>query len=292
MLKKVVLLVLIAALSVASLADLRIVTSINVIADWIKAVGHEKVEVHTLVTGLETPHTYSPKPSDTLALKRADGFVGIGLGLESWLQPLLRSAANPNLPIYYLSENLQIIEEEDAADHDHSDHSHDYNPHVWLSLTNAKEMVKNLAEYLAALDGGNADFYKQNAEKYIRELDALYTRFSEKFSQIEDKRLVSYPASYPYLFEEMGIVEVARGEETHGQEPSARRILTIADLMKKSGVKIIVSEKQFSSPLPSTLARETGGKIVYLSPLLLGGQTYLELMEANYNALLEGFAQN
>jgi ABC-type Zn uptake system ZnuABC Zn-binding protein ZnuA len=153
-------------------------------------------------------------------------------------------------------------------------------------------MVKNLAEYLAALDGGNADFYKQNAEKYIRELDALYTRFSEKFSQIEDKRLVSYPASYPYLFEEMGIVEVARGEETHGQEPSARRILTIADLMKKSGVKIIVSEKQFSSPLPSTLARETGGKIVYLSPLLLGGQTYLELMEANYNALLEGFAQN
>ena len=42
MLKKVVLLALIAALSVASLADLRIVTSINVIADWIKAVGHER----------------------------------------------------------------------------------------------------------------------------------------------------------------------------------------------------------------------------------------------------------
>ncbi|MDD2430457.1 MAG: zinc ABC transporter substrate-binding protein [Firmicutes bacterium] len=296
MIKKLNILMLVLCLSLVSIAKLRIVTSINILDDWLKVVGKDKVEVHTLITGLETPHTYSPRPSDALALNRADGFIGVGLGLESWLQPLIKSSAKTNLPIFYLAENIHLISEEEGS-HDHSidqanNHLHDHNPHVWLSLENAQQMVGFLAEILGTLDKDNSDFFNTNAEDYIHSLNELETKYKQKFSSLKDLRLVSYPASYPYLFQEMGIDEVARGEDTHGQEPSAKRIITLANLMKKSDIKTIVSEKQFFSPLPDALANETNAEIVYLSPLLIGEQSYLELMESNYKALYTALSRN
>jgi ABC-type Zn uptake system ZnuABC Zn-binding protein ZnuA len=293
MIKKASLLVLILCLSLVSFARLRVVTSINILDDWIKAVGKDKVEIHTLVTGLETPHTYSPRPSDTLALNRADGFIGIGLGLESWLQPLIKSSAKTSLPIYYLAEKVNLISEDEAS-HDTSqdnDDFHEHNPHIWLSLENAQLMVGFLAEILGTLDKQNAEFYKTNAQSYIQSLNGLATKYKQRFASLEDLSLVSFPASYPYLFVEMGIDEVARGEETHGQEPSAKRMIALANLMKKSNINVLISEKQFASPLPAALAKETGAELVYLSPLLLGGQTYLELMETNYNTLYKAFSR-
>ncbi len=271
-------------------AKMQIVTSINVLGDWLKIIGQDQVEVTTLVTGLETPHTYSPRPSDALAIKKATVFIGIGLGLESWLQPLLKSSGHNDLPVFYLSESLVLIEEEEESEP--IGHSHQANPHVWLSLNNAKTMVKKLAEILSALDADNAGFYVKNSQNYLLLLQELETKYKPQFLKLKDKRLVSFPASYPYLFMEMGLEEVARGEETHGQEPSAKKMVGLATLIKKMQIKVIVAEKQFSSVLPSTLAKETKAKLVYLSPLLLEKQNYLKLMESNYDNLLKGLTMS
>ncbi|HHY19868.1 MAG TPA: zinc ABC transporter solute-binding protein [Firmicutes bacterium] len=281
---------LILILSVFSLAKIRIVTSINIIEDWLTVIGGSNVEIHTLITGLETPHTYSPRPSDTLALNKADAFIGIGLGLESWLEPLIESSRNKNLSIYYLSDNVTLIDE-DINNNEHIDtHHHHQNPHIWLSLSNAKQMVVSLSLILSRLDPENKDYYNKNSVAYISQLKKLKEKYQPLFFALKDKRIVSFPASYPYLFSEMGLVEVARGEEIHGQEPSAKKMVSLVNLMKQSNIKILVAEKQFSSLLPKTLAKETNSQLVYLSPLLVDNQNYLELMESNYVNLLAGLS--
>lgn len=289
---KKVLIKLLLVLVLANLgsAKMQIVTSINVLSDWLKIIGEDKIEVTTLVTGLETPHTYSPRPSDALAIKKATAFIGIGLGLESWLQPLLKSSGNNNLPVFYLSESLKLIEEKEE-ENDSLNHSHHTNPHVWLSLNNAKAMVIKLSEILSSLDADNANCYVKNSQNYLLMLQELETTYQPQFLNLKDKRLVSFPASYPYLFKEMGLEEVARGEENHGQEPSAKKMVSLATLIKKMQIKVIVAEKQFSSVLPSTLAKETKAELVYLSPLLLAKQSYIQLMESNYENLLKGLAR-
>lgn len=286
--KALVKLLLILTISHLGSAKMQIVTSINVLSDWLKIIGEDKIEVTTLVTGLETPHTYSPRPSDALAIKKATAFIGIGLSLESWLLPLVKSSGRNNLPVFYLSESLKLIEEEENESLSHSHHT---NPHVWLSLNNAKAMVIKLSEILSALDADNAGFYVKNSQNYLLLLQELEAKYKPQFSILEDKRLVSFPASYPYLFKEMGLEEVARGEEIHGQEPSAKKMVSLAALIKKMQIKVIIAEKQFSSVLPSTLAKETNTELVYLSPLLLTKQNYIKLMESNYENLLKGFAR-
>mgnify|MGYP000870743250 CR=1 FL=1 len=284
-----VLLILI--ITVTSFAQVRVVTSINIIEDWLKIIGQDKVTIHTLITGLETPHTYSPRPSDAVALKKADAFIGIGLGLESWLEPLRKSAAKKDLPVFYLANNLELLETEDEHDHGEDNHDHGANPHVWLSLTNAKLMVVELSEILSSIDPANKSFYQKNSQNYLAELNKLKNIYLPKFAALKDKNLVSFPASYPYLFHELGLIELARGEETHGQEPSAKHMVYLTNLMKKNNIKVLVVEKQFSTVLPLTLAKSTGAKPVYLSPLIIDNLSYLQLMESNYLNLLAGFKQ-
>ncbi len=271
----------------ASFAQVRLVTSINILEDWLKIIGQDKVSVHTLITGLETPHTYSPRPSDAVALQKADAFIGVGLNLESWLEPLRKSAAKKDLLVYYLANDLELLETEHEYSED--DHEHGANPHVWLSLANAIQMVTKLSEILSSIDPANKSFYQQNSQNYIAELNKLKNTYHPKFAALKDKNLVSFPASYPYLFQELGLMELARGEETHGQEPSAKHMVYLTNLMKKNNIKVLVVEKQFSTVLPLTLAKSTGAKPVYLSPLLIDKLSYLQLMENNYRNLLAGF---
>ncbi len=47
--------------------------------------GGDRVEVTSLLSGNESPHTYEAKPQDAALLARADILFRVGLGLEDWL---------------------------------------------------------------------------------------------------------------------------------------------------------------------------------------------------------------
>ena len=59
----------------------------------------------------------------------------------------------------------------EAAPEEHEGHGVD--PHVWLSVDNARVMVENVRDALIDLDGNNADYYRDNATRYLSTLDAL-----------------------------------------------------------------------------------------------------------------------
>src|SRR5262245_26239424 len=109
---------------------LNVVVTIPVLRDLVEQVGGPYVRVTSLLKGYENEHTYSPKPSDLIAVRNAQLLFEVGLGLEVWVAKLVKSAGQPSLAVITTSKGIALMpdhHEKHAAD----PHAHG-NPHVWM----------------------------------------------------------------------------------------------------------------------------------------------------------------
>jgi len=135
--------------SVGAAEPLPVVVTIPVLKDWAEQVGGSHVRVTSLLTGLESEHSYSPRPSDLVALRKARVLLQIGVGLEIWVASLVKNAGNPALLVVTTSDGVDLIHDEtpSGAGPETSQHEHDAgNPHVWLDPENAKIMIGHIAD--------------------------------------------------------------------------------------------------------------------------------------------------
>ena len=73
---------------------LQVVATTNILADWIRAVGQDRVDVLSLLPANADPHTYQPGARDITRIADADKVFSIGLSLEAgWLNELIENAA-------------------------------------------------------------------------------------------------------------------------------------------------------------------------------------------------------
>ena len=88
-----------------------VVTTTNIVADWVENIGGEHVEVFSLLPVGADPHTFQPGARDVARVADADLVLTIGLGLEeSWLKELLQNAARDPSTIVELGEIVDPIE--------------------------------------------------------------------------------------------------------------------------------------------------------------------------------------
>src|SRR5947207_14724630 len=80
-----------------AVAQLKIVTTTTDYADIARQIGQDKVDVHSVMKGPENVHNVMAKPTEMVALNKADLFVHSGLDAEPWRDNLLKGARNPRV---------------------------------------------------------------------------------------------------------------------------------------------------------------------------------------------------
>ena len=91
--------------------ELQVVTTTNIMADWVENIGGGHVEVFSLLPEGADPHTYQPGARDVAAIADADLLLSVGLGLEgAWLNELLENAARDPSTIVDFDEIIDPIE--------------------------------------------------------------------------------------------------------------------------------------------------------------------------------------
>lgn len=265
--------------------QVRIVTTLGVLADWAREVGGDRVQVTSLLTGLEGEHTYEVKPEDTRLIARADILFRVGLGLEDWLNPVIQSARNPRLVIVAASTNVPVLQNEGSENAEHPLG----NPHVWLDPRNAGIGIDNLIASLVRVDPRGESLYRARARAYDQRLDSLTRALIALVQQLPDRRFVAFHDAWPYFAERFGFQIAAGIEPIPGQEPSARQIARLIDLIRSEHLRVVCSEPQLPSDIPATLARETGVKTVILTPLtgaIRGVDDYVSLIRYDVETLV------
>ena len=109
---------------------LQIVTTSNIVADWVRAVGQDRVEVFPLLPVNADPHTFQPGARDVARVADADLVFSIGLSLEAgWLHEIIENVAQDEDDIIALGEYVDPIDFVEMVAHDdhddHDDHAHD-----------------------------------------------------------------------------------------------------------------------------------------------------------------------
>lgn len=267
----------------ASAAPLKIVATLPILKEFAEQVGREHVEVRTLITGLESEHSYSPKPSDLKALGEARLLLEVGLGLEVWVGGLVKNAGNSALRVVTTSGGVGLI-----RDHA-SNTAPEGNPHIWLDPENAKVMVRHIAGALIAADPAHKDAYLTNLADYLRRLDQMQKDLVARVASLRDRRIVTHHPAWPYFARRFGFQIEGDILQQMGMEPSSMHLAEIAKRIKSGKIKVIVSEPQFNQKVVQALADETGARIVVLSPLpgtIKGTETYLALLEYNIAQLV------
>src|SRR6185436_16968912 len=92
------------AFAAAPTEPLNIVVSIPVLKDLTEQVGGPHVRVTSLLSGYENEHTYSPKPSDLVAVRKAKLLFEVGIGLEIWVSSLVKNAGSASLRVVTTSK--------------------------------------------------------------------------------------------------------------------------------------------------------------------------------------------
>jgi ABC-type Zn uptake system ZnuABC Zn-binding protein ZnuA len=273
-------------LAAAPMEPLNIVVTIPVLKDLTEQVGGPHVRVTSLLSGYENEHTYSPKPSDLVAVRKARLLFEVGIGLEVWVSSLVKNAGSASLRVVTTTKGIALIR--DRPDHDGAVHAAEEdergNPHVWMDPENATTMMRHITEALIQVDPVHATEYRTNQASYLRKLDQLRGDLSVRISRVADRRFIAHHPAWPYFARRFGFQIVGTIQPQSGSEPSALHLHGLIAKIKNDRIKVVVSEIQLSQKIPELLAKETGARVVVLTTLPGGlphTDTYLDMLRYN-----------
>ena len=261
----------------------KVVATLPILKEFAEQVGREHVQVTSLISGFESEHSYSPKPSDLKAIGEARLLLEIGLGLEIWVGGLVKNAANPRLRVVTTSHDIAIIR-------DASEPNSPGNPHIWLDPENAKIMTRHIADGLMEADPAHTTDYRANLDDYVQRLTDSERELQLLVATLGDRRIVTYHPAWPYFARRFGFRIEGDIVGQVGAEPTAAHLARLARRMKNEKIKVIVSEPQLNQKVAQALAGETGARIVLLSPLpgaITGTNTYLSMLRYDIAKLVD-----
>lgn len=271
----------------SSAPPINVVVTIPVLKDLTEQIGGRQVRVTSLLSGYENEHTYSPKPSDLVAVRKATVLFEVGLGLEVWVSSLVKNAGSPSLMVVTTSTGISLIQDSPEPNGSASDHHHHEgggNPHVWMDPESVLTMLHHITEALSTLAPAHASEFRRNETAYAQKLDTLRKELSDRVNRLSDRRFVAHHPAWPYLAKRFGFDIVATIQTQSGTEPSALQLQSLISKIRRDHIKVIASEIQLSQRVPDLLAKESDARVVILTTLpggLPGTETYLDMLRYN-----------
>ncbi len=248
---------------------------------FVNAVGGNLVNVKELIPPGGSPATYDPKPSDLALVEKADIYFRVGHIYFEKSHVDKFAGLNPDMRIVDTSVNVELRHfgghedhhhehegevEEHEHEHEHEEDRHEgVDPHLWLSPMQVKKQVDVIAQTLVQVDPANVDTYNSNAEKFKKELDALYTEIESTFSELKTDKLMVFHPAWGYFADEYGLEQIAI--EDSGKEPTAQELQHIIGEAKEEEIKVIFVQSQFSKETGESVAEEVGAVVVSINPL-------------------------
>ena len=272
-----------------------VAVTIPPLADFVEQVGAGHVRVTVMVPPGANPHTWEPTPRQLVELNRARLYVKVGSGLEFelvWVDKLLEM--NKDIAVVDTSKGIQLFKmvhedtteakkgnprlpEEHGAEH----HDKGYDPHIWLSPRNVTIMVENIYHALVSIDPTHQAEYTVNKALYLGKLDELDRSIRGHLKEVNNGKFMVFHPSWGYFARDYGLKQIPI--EIEGKEPSPRDLIQLVEQAKKLNIKVIFVSPQFSTKSAEVIAREIGGRTVFVDSL---AQNYIENMYAVARELL------
>ncbi|MFN3745340.1 MAG: metal ABC transporter solute-binding protein, Zn/Mn family [Hyphomicrobiaceae bacterium] len=252
---------------------LNVVATTGMIADAVKQVGGDRVQVKALMGPGVDPHTYRQTRSDIVAMTKADAVFWHGLYLEAQLEDFLRDLAKRK-PVVALAE---------ALPKDKLLGSDDYpgrrDPHVWMDPRLWKGVVEAARDQLIRLDPGGEAIFKASAARHLAEIDALATYADKAFASVPEasRVLITAHDAFKYFgraygYEVLGIQGISTESEA-----GLKQIEHLVDVIVTRKIRAIFVESSVSDRNVKALIEGAAAKD---HKVVIGGELFSDAMGA------------
>jgi zinc transport system substrate-binding protein len=193
-------------------------------------------------------------------------------------------------------EHTDEHEHENAHSHNHSEegHHHTYDPHIWLNPQYAIKMVRNIEQELSKVDPDNAEYYKTNADNYIKQISDLDSEFESIVENASNPKIAFGGAfAYAYFVERYNL-DFISAYETCGEsaEPSTVKVKEVIDYINKNKIPVIFYKEYSTGNIAKTISEATGAKMLVFNTVhnlskdeIQNGATYVSIMRENLENL-------
>lgn len=232
---------------------LKVVCTTGMVADLVRRVGGDRVQVTQLMGEDVDPHLYKATPGDVIQLQQADLIFYSGLHLEGKMADIFEqmSRERPTFPVAEYLEDKQVLHADEALD-----------PHVWFDVSLWNQAREVVEEVLTKFDPQHADEYRQRSAAFRKELDELHHWTKEQIATIPKTHRVLITAHDAFrYFGKVYDIEVKgiQGISTES-EASLRHINELVAFITERKIKAVfvetsVSERNMKALLEGCRAR-------------------------------------
>ncbi|MCC5894206.1 MAG: zinc ABC transporter substrate-binding protein [Alkalibacterium sp.] len=279
---------------------LNVVATTSMIADLMERIGGETVEVSGLMGPGVDPHDYQPSTSDVNTMAEADLIAYNGLMLEERFVEVFEQLDQRGVPSIIMADALN---EGDLLDPEEDEESLEFDPHIWFSVTHWEAVTAHAADQLSEIDPDNEDYYQENADSYLTELDELRTYIEERIEEVpeQSRYLVTAHDAFQYFGEEFGFDVIGLQGLNTQTEAGTGDISGLADFLVDNQINAVFVESSVSPRNIEALieaARSRGHEVENAGELYsdaLGSSeadadTYLKMYRSNIDTIVDGLA--
>ena len=268
--------------SAGSDAPASAVATTTQVADLVREVGGDRVDVTQLLEPNADPHDYEPRPSDVRELEAADVVFRSGGDVDDWLGDLAQSAGGD-------AQQVSLIESVRTRGDD---------PHWWQDPRKADRAVVAVRDALIEADPDGASTYRSNAARYRRRLRSLDREVAACIARVPpaQRKLVTTHDALGYYADRYGLEVVGAliPSLSSQAQASAMDIGALVRQIRDEGARAVFPESSLDSRLERAVARESGATVGgalwadTLGPDDSDGATYIDSVASNTETITKG----
>lgn len=274
---------------------IRVVATTSLVADLVRQIGGDRVEVEALMGPGVDPHLYQASEGDVSRMSDADLVVYNGLHLEGRMGDLFEGMAQTGRRTLAVADVLPadslIHSAQFASSHD---------PHIWNSPPLWQMAAAAVADGLREIDPAHAADYDARLANYAAELDSLDGWVRAELAHIPPatRVLVTAHDAFGYFGRAFGVeVEGLQGLSTAAEAGTAD-VQRLAELIATRRIPAIFVESSVSPrsiEAVQAAVRDRGfdvqiGGSLYSDALGgpgSGAETYTGMMRANVRTIID-----
>lgn len=233
-------------------------------------------EVTSATTAQQDAHQVQARPSLIARVRNADLLVCTGAELEAgWLPVLLQQSGNdkvqPGRPGNFAAADfVRKLDVPAQVDRSQGDVHAGGNPHIQTDPRNIAAVATALAQRLQQVDAANAGEYAKRGAAFQQKWQQAMARWTAQAAPLRGLPVASQHKGYVYLYDWLGLKEVAVLEPKPGVDPSAAHLQAVLATLKATPAKMVL-HSAYQDPRPSEwLARNAGIPMVKV-PFTVGG---------------------
>lgn len=251
---------------------IRITTTVGMIADAVRNIGGDRVDVIALMGPGVDPHVYKPSAGDVGRLDRAEIIFFGGLELEGRMTDTFEKIGRSGKPTFAVMEGVPEDELLDLVGYDDR-----WDPHLWFDVLLWRIAVESVRDHLIDFAPDLSEIFRQNATVYLDQLDTLHTYVVNQTATIPEasRVLITAHDAFGYFGRRYGFeVRGVQGIST-SSEAGTRDIQDLVDFIVERQIPAMFVE---SSVPPSTIEAVQAASRDRGWDVLVGGELFSDAM--------------